>query len=154
MSETSSKLTFDSIWGKQRRTMTADTDLELVLVDGARLPLSLWRKHFFFKGGLNLTLKTLTRGIFPAKANPKGTHPIVALNPVAGGIGFSVCPCSSSGYRHKTWVDKGTSLFYTGHIMEKTTYFVDHIRFNIPASEAVKLRFKGEIPVNAIQAID
>jgi hypothetical protein len=41
MSKTSSATTADNIWGHPRRTMTADTDLELVLVDNARIPFTI-----------------------------------------------------------------------------------------------------------------
>lgn len=82
------RMTFDSLWDKGKRTtVTADTDLERVLVDGARIPLLYWRQNFFFMGAKNEGLSTLTRGEFPAKADPAGSHPVFALKPVAGRSG-------------------------------------------------------------------
>ena len=153
MTRNTSRPTFDSIWGKPTGTMTAQTDIERILVDGARLPLAYWRSNFFFMGGLNRTLSTLTRGQFPAKADPDGTHPVFALHPVAGGAGFAACPCSTSGRNSLKWVNRNTKLLHTGYLMERTSYILDRIRFNIPASEASKLRFKGEVPQSAIQTI-
>lgn len=150
MSKPSSATTFDNIWGHPRRTMTADTDLELVLVDNARIPLAFWRKNFFFKGGRNQTLHSLTQGIFPAKADPMGTHPVFALKPIAGGIGFRACPCSSSGGSNR-WVNKNTKLLHTGFAMDKTSYIIDSIPFTIPASQAKTLAFKGEVSASDIQ---
>lgn len=153
MTRNTSRLTFAAIWEKPPGTMTAQTDLERILVEGARLPLAHWRSNFFFMGGLNRTLSTLTRGQFPAKADPDGTHPVFALHPVAGGAGFAACPCSSSGRNNLKWVNRNTKLLHTGYLMEKTSYIIDRIRFNIPASEASKLRFRGEVPQSAIQTI-
>ena len=150
MSETSSATLFDNIWGYPRKTMTADTDLELVLVDNARIPMAFWRKNFFFKGGNNQTIYTLTRGIFPAKADPRGTHPVLALKPIAGGLGFRVCPCSSSG-RSKRMIDKDSKLLHTGYIMDKTSYIIDRIPLTMPASQAKTLAFKGEVLASDIK---
>jgi len=150
MSKPSSATTFDNIWGYPRRTMTAESDLERVLVDNARIPLAFWRKNFFFKGGRNQTLHTLTQGTFPAKADPRGTHPVFALKPIAGGIGFRVCPCSSSGGSNR-WVNKNTRLLHTGFAMDKTSYIIDRIPFTVPASQAETLAFKGEVSASDIQ---
>ena len=87
----------------------------------------------------------MTGGQFPAKADPKGTHPVFALKPVIHGAGFEVCPCSSSAWKKRKWIAKGTPLLYTGNIMEKTTYIVEQIRFNLPVTEAMKLRFMGQV---------
>lgn len=150
MPNTSSATTFDNIWGQPRRTMTADTHLELVLVNNARIPLAFWRENFFFKGGRNQTLHTLTKGQFPAKADPQGTHPVFALKPVAGGIGFRVYPCSSSGKSNR-WIDKHTKLLHTDFAIEKTSYIIDRIPFTIPASQATTLAFKGEVLASDIK---
>ena len=150
MAQISSSTTFDNIWGLPRRTMTADTDLELVLVDNARIPLVFWRENFFFKGGRNQTLQTLTRGKFPAKADPRGTHPVFALKPLVGGIGFRVFPCSSSG-GSKRWIDKNTKLLHTGYTMDRMSYIIDRIPFTIPASQATTLAFKGEVLASDIK---
>ncbi len=146
MDKKKSRLTFDAIWEKPRRSLSAQTDLDLVLVDGVHLPLAQWRENFFFMGGPNQMFKTLTRGNFPAKADPEGTHPVFALKPVAGGIGFAACPCSSSGRNNRKWVDRGTALIHTGYVMKKTCYIIDRFRFNMPPSEALKLVFQRGDP--------
>lgn len=153
MTQKESHLTYGAVWGTRSRTLTAENNLDLVLGSTTHLPVKYWRKNFFFKGGRNEILRTLTRGEFPAKADPEGSHPVFALKPVLNHAGFVVCPCSSSGWKKRTWVNKGTPLLHTGYIMEKTTYIVDLIQFNFPASEALKLKFMGEVPEQAVQSI-
>ena len=153
MTDKEKSLTYDTLWGKSSPTMTADKDLDLILGSVTHLPVKYWRKNFFFKGGLNSTFKTMTQGKFPAGANTKGTHPVFALKPLAHGAGFEVCPCSSSAWKKLTWINKGTQLLYTKEIMEKTSYLLEHIPFNIPASESIKLRFMGEVIAHDIHSI-
>ncbi len=146
-----SELTFDSIWGEPPGTMTAKTDLERVLVDGSRIPILHWRKNFFFKGALNESLKTLSKGEFPAKADLKGTHPVFALKPVLDKTGFVVWPCSSKSWRKDRWIEKGTQLLHTGYKMDKTSYLVSTTRIILTPLEAKKVRFKGEVDQDDIQ---
>jgi hypothetical protein len=153
MTDKKKSLTYDSIWKKSPSTPTADKNLDLILGSAINLPLKYWRKNFFFKGGRNSKLKTMTEGKFPVKADPEGTHPVFALKQVANGSGFEVCPCSSSAWKRQKWVAKGTQLLHTGKIMEKTTYLVEQIRFNLPASEAMNLRFMGRVADQDIHSI-
>ena len=153
MTDKKTLLTYDTLWGKSSPTMTADKNLDLILGSVTHLPLKYWRRNFFFKGGLNSTFKTMTQGQFPVKADPKGTHPVFALKPVAHGAGFKVCPCSSSAWKKLKWIKKGTQLLHTERIMEKTSYLVEHIQFNMPVSESIKLRFMGEVDDHDIHSI-
>ena len=146
-------LTYDALWGKSSPTPTADKNLDLILGSATHLPLKYWRQNFFFKGGLNSALKTMTQGKFPVKADPKGTHPVFALKPLAQGAGFEVCPCSSSAWKKYKWIEKGTQLLHTGRIMERTSYLVEQIRFNLPASESMNLRFMGQVADSDIRSI-
>ena len=153
MTDKKTLLTYDTFWDKASPTMTADNNLDLILGSVTHLPLKYWRRNFFFKGGLNSTFKTMTQGQFPVKADPKGTHPVFALKPVAHGAGFKVCPCSSSAWKKLKWIKKGTQLLHTERIMEKTSYLVEHIQFNMPVSESIKLRFMGEVNDHDIHSI-
>ncbi len=149
-----SKTAYSSIWDRDPGTITAKKDLELILGSVKNLPLEYWRANFFFKGADNKELYSFTQGRFPVKGNHAGTHPVFALKPVLGGAGFTVCPCSSAWQKRKTkWIEKGTRLLHTGKIMDKRSYLIKQIRFNIPASEAVKLRFMGEVPEAAIMPV-
>jgi len=153
MTDKKKSLSYDAIWGKSSQTLMADKNLDLILGSVTHLPLKYWRKNFFFKGGLNSELKTMTRGEFPAKADPNGTHPVFALKPVADGAGFEVCPCSSSAWNKQKWIKKGTRFLYTGKILDRTSYIVEYIRFNLPASEAMKLWFMGQVADPDIHSI-
>lgn len=143
---TTNRLTFQDLWGIREKTPTAANDLDLILPSAISLPLPYWRRNFFFKGMADSRLAEETRGDFPAIPKRKGTHPVFALKPVLDQIGFTVCPCSSQPqYSMVPWIEKGTRLLHTNHEMDRRSYLITHIRFNMPASVASQLRFQGEV---------
>ncbi|EMS80225.1 hypothetical protein [Desulfotignum phosphitoxidans] len=143
---TTNRLTFQDLWGYRKKTLTAANDLDLILPSVTSLPLVWWRKNFFFKGMADTRLAEETRGDFPAIPKIQGTHPVFALKPVLNHIGFVVCPCSSQPqYSKVPWIEKGTRLLHTNHEMDRRSYLITHIRFNMPASAASQLRFQGEV---------
>jgi hypothetical protein len=143
---TAKYLSFQDLWGFQEKTPTAANDLDLILPSVISLPLTWWRKNFFFKGMTDERLSEETRGDFPAIPKKQGTHPVFALKPVLNHIGFVVCPCSSQlQYLKVPWIEKGTRLLHTHHEMDRRSYLITHIQFNMPASVATQLRFQGEV---------
>jgi hypothetical protein len=143
---TTNQLTFQKLWGYRKKTPTAANDLDLILPSTISLPLAYWRKNFFFKGMTDNRLAEETRGDFPAIPKKKGTHPVFALKPVLNHIGFVVCPSSSQPQHPRVpWIEKGTRLLHTDHEMNRRSYLITHIRFNMPASVATQLRFQGEV---------
>lgn len=154
MNVNKTSITYEALWKKSssRPTPTANENLDLILGSVTHLPLRYWKKNFFFKGGVNSSLREMTLGRFPAKADPRGTHPVFAIRQVANGAGFEVCPCSSSPRQRQKWIQKGTRLLYTGNTMDKTTYLVEQIRFNMPLTESIKLRFMGEVAPHDIHS--
>jgi hypothetical protein len=140
------RLNFQDLWGYRKKTPTAANDLDLILGSVFSLPLAYWRKNFFFKGMTDDQLAEATLGNFPATPKKQGTHPVFALKPVLNHIGFVVCPCSSQPqYSPVPWIEKGTRLLHTNHEMDRRSYLVNHIQFNMPASMASRLRFQGEV---------
>lgn len=128
------------------KTPTATNDLDLILPSATSLPLVHWRKNFFFKGMKDDHLADLTQGDFPAIPKKQGTHPVFAVKPVLNQIGFVVCPSSSQSQHPRVpWIEKGTRLLHTHHEMDRRSYLITHIQFNMPASMATKLRFQGEV---------
>lgn len=143
---TTKRLTFQDLWGYRSKTLTAAEDLDVILGSVTSLPVIYWRKNFFFKGMTDGRLAELTEGDFPAIPKKQGTHPVFALKPVLNHIGFVVCPCSSQPqYLKVPWIKKGTRLLHTNQEMDRQSYIVNHIQFNIPASVATQLRFQGEV---------
>jgi len=139
-------LTFQDLWGHRSKTLTAAEDLDVILVSVTSLPLPYWRKNFFFKGMTDDRLAETTHGNFPATPKKQGTHPVFAMKPVLNHIGFVVCPCSSQPqYSPVPWIEKGTRLLHTNRKMDRRSYLVNHIQFNMPASVASRLRFQGEV---------
>ena len=150
---TTKRLTFQDLWGFRKKTPTAVTDLELILPSVISLPMAYWRKNFFFKGMTDSRLAEETHGDFPAIPKKQGTHPVFTLKPVLNHIGFVVCPCSSQPqYSKVPWIEKGTRLLHTRHEMDRRSYLITHIRFNMPASVATQLRFQGEVSQSDIIA--
>jgi hypothetical protein len=143
---TTNRLTFQDLWGIRKKMPTAENDLDLILPSVTSLPLLYWRKNFFFKGMADTRLAEETQGHFPAIPKKQGTHPVFALKPVLNHIGFAVCPCSSQPqYSAVPWIEKGARLLHTDHEMDRRSYLITHIRFNMPASVATQLRFQGEV---------
>lgn len=150
---TNTLLSLQDLWGYRSKTLTAAEDLDVILGSVKSLPLPYWRKNFFFKGMNDCRLAQETDYNFPATPKKQGTHPVFALNPVLNHIGFVVCPCSSQPqYARVPWIEKGTRLLHTNREMDRRSFLVKQIRFNMPASVATQLHFQGEVPRDAIQS--
>jgi hypothetical protein len=146
-------LSFQDLWGYRSKTPTAAKDLDLILGSVISLPLAFWRENFFFKGMKDRHLTEETNGVFPAIPRKSGTHPVFAVRPVLSNIGFVVCPCSSRRqYKTVPWIEKGTRLRHTHREMDRRSYLVTHIQFNMPASVATQLHFQGEVSQNDIMS--
>ena len=144
---------YNDLWKEKLAVSIAKKNPDLILGSIKSLPLEYWRKNFFFKGAPNKSIGEWTRGLFADKAAPDGTHPVFALKPILSYSGFKVCPCSSSAQRkHSRWIAKGTKLLHTNICMDKKSFLVESLPFNIPSLEAGKLRFLGEVPENAIRS--
>jgi hypothetical protein len=146
-------LEISNLWPKQSRSLTAEINLDHVLGATLNLPLKYWRPRFYFTGAPDETLHELSDGEFPAAKTPARfshkTHPILALKSLPDTVGFKVSPCSSQKpYRmgRFRYIRGGCRLRYTGHVMDRDSYIVDKVRFNIPSSVAYRLRFLGEVP--------
>ena len=141
------------LW-QSKRTVTADTHLELVLGSAHNLPLKYWKSNSFFFDAKDQELHRLTDGAFPKKLAARKSHPVFALYSLPNGIGFKVCPCSSkkpfdcSEFR---FIAKDCRLEHTGYKMDRNSYLVESVEFNIPRSLAYKLWFKGLVPASCLK---
>jgi len=53
------RLTFQDLWGYRKKTPTAANDLDLILPSAISLPLTYWRKNFFFKGSSRIRIRLM-----------------------------------------------------------------------------------------------
>jgi len=142
------------LWPAKSKSISADKDLEKILGGVTRLPLKYWKERMFFLGARDDELFKLTGGHFPAKRLRNHRHPVFSLKPLPDSIGFMVCPCFSKrpyAERKYRYIKKGCRLLHTGHVMDRNSYLVEALRFNIPSSLASDLRFKGEAPEECIR---
>ncbi len=147
-----SRKTTWSPWSRTQPTMTAERDLDAVLCSVRSLPLRYWRERMIFLGLKDTRFRGLTGGLFPAKTGT--THPLFSLRKLPEEVGFKVCPCSSKkpfGDKPFRYVEKGCVLLHTGNVMDRNSYLVESIRFNIPSSEAYDLHFLGEVPPECLK---
>jgi hypothetical protein len=141
-----------SFWSSRPLTMTAERDLEAILGSVTGLPLLYWKERMFFRGLPDRAALNLSEGRFPA-GPIRGTHPVFSLQAQPDGVGFRVCPCSSKRPYHADncrYIRKGCRLLYTSHTMDRSSYLVEKIPFNIPRSMATELRFMGQVPEDCI----
>jgi len=134
--------------------MAVERNVEKVLGAVVHLPLRHWRPNMFFTGARDEELTELTQERFPKKPIKKKTHPIFSLKAIPANAGFSVCPCTSSRPYHPKnmrYVSKNCALLHTNYPMDRDSFLVEGIRFNIPPSVAFKLRFRGEVPVECLK---
>lgn len=138
-----------SPWRKTKDTVQAKDNIELFLVENAGIPLSFWRKSFFFFGALDEDLHRLSGGRFSREVFLGKTHPVFCLGILPHGVGATACPCSSippfkaENYR---FIRKGCRLLHTGYLMDRNSHLIESCHFNVPRSFAPRLSFKGEIP--------
>jgi hypothetical protein len=122
---------------------------EAVFGATAHLPIQFWISSMFFTGASDQDLTILTHGEFPKTMIPRKTHPIYSLVKLPDGVGVTVCPCTSRrpfGRGVFRYIRKGCRLRYTQHTMDRDSFLVEKVRFNIPRSVAYELRFRGEVP--------
>jgi len=143
------KLDGKSLWAKKPASITAAKNLDLVLDAARNLPLLYWRPGFFFIGAKDKELLKLTDDHFPRKFVRGKTHPVYSLTPLPNNSGFKVCPCSSKKPFKKTkyrYIKKGCRLLHTGFEMDRNSFLIEGVKFNIPSTLAYQLLFKGQVP--------
>ncbi len=117
-----------------------------------RLPVMFWEEQMFFFGAQDKKLKKIT-SIFPYKLHKKkNTHPIFILKKIAN-FGFKVCPCSSKNFmKDVRYIKEGCVLEITGHKMDRNSYILDFLHFNLPYNNNwnKELRFVGKVPLECI----
>lgn len=142
-----------NLWSSRSRPMTAKNGLEEILASVTGLPVSYWKERMFFRGLKDSSAFELTGGRFPARPG-QGTHPVFSLKALPDGIGFKVCPCSSKKpYDQRThrYISEGCRLLYTGHAVDRNSYLIEKIQFNIPRGREPGLRFLGQVPEECIR---
>jgi hypothetical protein len=134
------------LWQPSR---TASRHLEDVLGATVNLPLRYWRPNMLFSGAPDDRLRRLTAGLFPLRLVKNKTHPLFCLHVLPDTVGCRVCPCTSSQPRRgvpQRFIRRGCVLSFTRRIMDRDSYLVDEIVFNLPADLAFRLRFRGRVP--------
>lgn len=143
-----------SVWEKPRGTLTAEKDLAKILGVTRNLPVRFWESRFFFVGARDADLFALSAGMFPVTTQPGKTHPVISLKPLPDKVGFKVSPCSSKRpwyLKEAYFIKKGCRLKHTDWEMDRNSYVVEHIEVPIPASIAINLVFKGQVPFECIK---
>jgi hypothetical protein len=150
----SNRLDGKELWSAGFGSLTAGNDLDIVLGSVKNLPLKHWRRNLLFFNFRDEDFLEMTGGQFPAKLVKDKAHPVFSLKPRPGNAGFRVCPCSSKrpfNSRDYRYIVKGCRLLHTGYTMDRHSYLIENLRFNIPASIAGTLRFKGEVPEEGLK---
>jgi len=140
-------------WSSKKEDSAVDRSIEKILSAVTNLPLRYWKPHMFFTGARDIELASLTQGHFPVKQIKRKTHPIFSLEQLPLNTGFRVCPCSSKvPFQQKRFrfIRKGCRLLHTGHLMDRDSYLIEKVIFNIPSSVAFRLRFRGEVPEECV----
>lgn len=146
-----------SLWESHPGTVTAKKDLDLILGSVTNLPLQYWRPFFLFFRAKDKDLLKITKNRFPAKLENGKTHPVFALQHLPNNVGFKVCPCSSKKpFYDKTYryIKENTTLKHTGYMTDRNSFLVESVRFNMPATIAGKMLFKGEVPEDSIVIVN
>lgn len=102
-----------------------------------------------FTGAADRGLHPLTGGRFPAGPPTSKKRPVFALKSLPHASGFKVCPCSTktpSKLDRSRYIRRGCTLRPTARRVERDSYLVENITFNIPPSMALSLRFLGIVP--------
>ena len=125
----------------------------VLLKEAAHIPLIYWQPSMLFTGAADRGLHRLTCGSFPAGQPTAKKRPIFALSTLPHSSGFKVCPCSTKPPRipgPARLIRGGCILRPTGRPVERDSYLVEKITFNIPPSMALSLRFLGIVPDECI----
>ena len=143
------------LWAKKPASLTAAQHLDTVLGSVRNLPLRYWRSGFYFVRADDEKLLKLTSGHFPKKLVPRKSHPIYTLHQLPDQTGFKVCPCSSKRPFNKSrfrYIKKGCRLMHTHDQMDRDSFVIEAVKFNVPPSMAYRLLFKGEVPAECLQS--
>ena len=149
-------LTHTSLWSRRPKTFTADTHLEFILDSVTQLPMKYWSKNHFFTSASDDMLHRLSEGNFPANRVLGKRHPVFVLKALPGEIGFQVCPCTSRRPYDKDtyrYIRKGCILDHTRYRMDRNSFFLEWLRLNLPASMALRIRFRGKVPDDCIKTV-
>ncbi|MFZ7110053.1 MAG: hypothetical protein ACOWYE_00080 [Desulfatiglandales bacterium] len=122
---------------------------EALLEMAEHIPLLYWRPAMLFTGAADRGLYRLTKGRFPAGPLTSKRRPVFALKPLSGACGFKVCPCSTKipfDQAGPRYIRQGCRLRPTGRRVERDSFLVENMTFNIPPSMALSLRFLGVVP--------
>lgn len=142
------------LWSVPEASEKLMENVEAVLGAVTHLPIRFWKQSMFFSGARDKDLSIFTNGGFPRSTAPQKSHPVYTLQKLPQNVGFAVCPCSSNRPFNQgvfRYIRKGCKLLHTQHIMDRDSFLIDSIRFNIPRSKAYALRFRGEVPDRCIE---
>jgi hypothetical protein len=137
------------LWPSSPVSEALMANVEQVLGAVTHLPIRFWRPNMFFIGARDKDLTAFTNGQFPKTTVPGKSHPVYSLERLPEGVGVAVCPCTSRrpfGGGIFRYINKGCQLRHTQHTMDRDSFLVEKVRFNIPRSIAHELRFRGEVP--------
>lgn len=142
------------LWAKKPASLTAAQHLDIVLGSVRNLPLRYWRSGFYFFRADDEKLLELSSRHFPKKLVSGKSHPIYSLHRLPDQAGFKVCPCSSKTPFNKKrfrYINKGCRLMHTHYQMDRDSFLIEAVKFNIPPPMAYRLLFKGEVPAECLQ---
>ena len=142
------------LWSEPSNSDMLTKNIEAVLGAVTHLPLKHWKPHMFFTGARDKDLSVFTNRQFPKKSVSRKSHPVFSLRKLPQDIGFAVCPCTSSRPFKRSrfrWINKGCKLRPTNFVMDRDSFLIEKVRFNIPRSVAYRLRFRGEVPDSCLR---
>jgi hypothetical protein len=117
-----------------------------------RLPFQFWEERFYFRGALNTALREKT-GVFPARVGKAGeTHPVFLLRKL-GNFGFQACPCTSRKQFRTRYIHKGCPLEITNRNMDRDSYVLERLAFNLTEDDAFRRRMVllGRVPPECVK---
>lgn len=104
-----------------------------------------WKENLLFTGMNNFSLAQLTDGRFIVR-DSAGAHPVFLLRKVERDS-FLFCPCSSkeSNMASASYIRKGSMTPPSRILVEKTTFIINLLSFNLNATsqEADRLALRG-----------
>ena len=142
------------LWSVRSSSETLMENVEAVLGAVTHLPVRFWRPNMFFTGARDKDLTVFTNGQFPKSTVSGKSHPVYSLKKLPENAGVAVCPCTSIRPFNRgvfRYIRKGCKLRHTKHIMDRDSFLVEKLRFNIPRSIAYELRFRGEVPDRCLE---
>lgn len=147
------KSSFPSLWSGGGRSIPLRPSDFFSLTYNNSIPLKYWQPGYQFIGLSDYKLYQLTRGAFPRKLEIK-TRPLHSLEGLPHNVAYKVCPCSSKrpfDMLKVRFVREGCRLLHTNHFVDRKSYLIENVTFNIPSSMYRELRFIGEVPEDCIE---